>query len=80
MSGKSSVSASENQRAALSASRNRGEAARARAIMLTLSGWTSPRIAEAFGVHHDTVWLWCSDFAGGGTEGERRTRSGSSGE
>jgi len=25
---------------------------------LTLSGWTSPRIAEAFGVREDTVRLW----------------------
>lgn len=31
--------------------------------MLTLSGWTSPRIAEAFGVREDTVRLWRSDFA-----------------
>ena len=43
-------------------SRDRGEADRARAVLLTLSGWTSPRIAEAFGVREDTVRLWRSDF------------------
>jgi hypothetical protein len=60
MSGKSPVSANEDQLAALRAlagSRDRGEADRARAILLTLSGWTSPRIAEAFGVREDTVRL-----------------------
>ena len=71
MSGKSPVSASEDQRSALAAlagSRDRGEADRARAILLTLSGWTSPRIAEAFSVREDTVRLWRSDFSRGGTE------------
>jgi transposase len=71
MSGKSPVSASEDQRAtlmALAGSRDRGEADRARAILLTLSGWTSPRIAEAFSVREDTVRLWRSDFSRGGTE------------
>src|SRR5208337_1482814 len=66
MVGKSPVEASDDQRVALSAlagSRDRGEADRARAILLTLAGWTSPRIAEAFGVREDTVRLWRSDFA-----------------
>ena len=65
MGGKSPVEASDEQRVALSAlagSRDRGEADRARAILLTLAGWTSPRIAEAFGVREDTVRLWRSDF------------------
>jgi len=35
---------------------------------LTLSGWTSPRIAEAFGVREDTVRLWRGDFARGGVD------------
>jgi hypothetical protein len=26
--------------------------------LLTLPGWTSPKIAEAFGVREDTVRLW----------------------
>jgi hypothetical protein len=42
---------------------------RARAILLTLSVWTSPRIAEAFSVSEDTVRLWRSDFSRGGTDG-----------
>jgi len=69
MGGKSPVAASEEQRAALLAvagSRDRGEADRARAVLLTLSGWTSARIAEAFGVREDTVRLWRSDFGKGG--------------
>jgi transposase len=71
MSGKSPISASGDQRAGLailSGSRDRGEADRARAILLTLSGWTSPRIAEAFSVREDTVRLWRSDFSRGGTD------------
>ena len=69
MAGKSSLTATDEQRAALAplaGSRDRGEADRARAVVLTLAGWTSPRIAEAFGVREDTVRLWHSDFAGGG--------------
>ena len=53
MAGKSPVRADEEQRSALVAlshSRDRGEADRARAILLTLSGWTSGQIAQAFGV------------------------------
>jgi transposase len=69
MAGKSPVTAGEEQKTALrslAGSRDRGEADRARAILLTLSGWTSPRIAEAFGVREDTVRLWRSDFVRGG--------------
>lgn len=71
MAGKSPLTATDEQRAALSrlaGSRERGEADRARAVLLTLSGWSSPQIAEAFGVREDTVRLWRSDFAGGGVE------------
>lgn len=71
MAGRSPVTADEDQRralAALSASRDRGEADRARAVLLTLSGWTSVRIAEAFGVREDTVRLWRMHFAQGGVE------------
>lgn len=74
MAGKSPVVASGEQEAALrslAGSRERGEADRARAVLLTLSGWTSPRIAEAFGVREDTVRLWRSDFARGGVEALR---------
>ena len=58
MAGKSPVKASDEQRAALevlAVSRNRGEADRARAILLTLDGWTSARIAEVLRVREDTV-------------------------
>jgi transposase len=71
MAGKSSVVADEEQRRALivlSRSRDRGEADRARAILLTLSGWTSGPIAEAFGVREDTVRGWRSAFMTGGIE------------
>jgi transposase len=76
MAGKSPVEASEGQRGALRAlahSRDRGEADRARAILLTLTGWTSQRIAQAFGVREDTVRLWRSDFARGGVEALKAT-------
>jgi transposase len=61
MAGQSPLSATDEQRAALTAlagSRDRGEADRARAVLLTLAGWTSSHIAEAFGVRDDTVRLW----------------------
>ena len=76
MTGKSSLLATEAQRAALTVlagSRDRGEADRARAVLLTLAGWTSPRIAEAFGVREDTVRLWRSDFMNGGVEALKAT-------
>src|SRR5215208_1348768 len=71
MAGKSPVAATEEQRRALMAlshSRDRGEADRARAILLTLSGWTSGQIAEAFGVREDTVRFWRSAFMTDGIE------------
>jgi len=71
MAGKSPVTASDEHRIALLAlatSRDRGEADRARAVLLTLAGWTSPKIAEAFAVREDTVRLWRSDFAKRGVE------------
>jgi hypothetical protein len=40
----------------LAASRS-GEADRARAVLLTLNGWTSARIAEAFDAREDKVRL-----------------------
>jgi transposase len=74
MAGKSPVVADEDQRhalAGLARSRDRGEADRARALLLTLSGWTSPAIAAAFGVREDTVRLWRSAFMAGGVEALR---------
>src|SRR5271165_1530184 len=71
MGGVSRLTATEEQRltlTVLAGSRDRGEADRARAMLLTLAGWTSPRFAEAFGVREHTVRLWRSDFAGGGLD------------
>ena len=71
MAGKSPVTASAEQTRALEAlavSRDRGEADRARAMLLTLRGWTSSRIAEVFCVREDTVRFWRGDFARGGVE------------
>ncbi len=67
---KSPVMATDDQKMALKAmagGADRAEADRARAILLTLAGWTSARIAEAFGVREDTVRLWRSDFMRGGS-------------
>ena len=74
MAGKSPVVADEDQRRALAdlaGSRDRGEADRARAVLLTLSGWTGPDIGRAFGGREDTVRLWRSAFAQGGVEALR---------
>ena len=76
MAGQSSVVASAAQGRelmALSRSRDRGEADRARALLLTLAGWTSPQIAEAFGAREDTVRLWRSAFIEGGIDALRRS-------
>ena len=76
MSGKSPLCATKEQQAelaVLAGSRDRGEADRARAIVLTLSGWTSGRIAKAFGVREDTVRLWRSDFMKGGVDALKAT-------
>ena len=65
MAGKTNVVANGQVRdvlRGLSASRDRGEANRARSILLTLEGWTAGRIAKAFGVREDTVRQWRSDF------------------
>lgn len=80
MAGRSRVTANEEQRAALKAmasGADRAEADRARAMLLTLSGWTSPQIAQAFGVREDTVRLWRSAFmAGGAAALARRVAAG----
>ncbi len=71
MAGTSPVSANDEQRRALAdlgRSRDRSEADRARTILLTLSGWTSPDIAAAFRVREDTVCLWRRAFMQDGVE------------
>lgn len=76
MTGRSPLSATDDQRASLTAlagSRDRGEADRARAVLLTLAGWTSRRIAEAFAVREDTVRLWRSDFMRDGVRALKAT-------
>lgn len=76
MAGKSPIVASEDERAqlrALARSSDRGEADRARAILLTLAGWTSARIAEVFCVREDTVRFWRGDFLRGGVEALKAT-------
>ncbi len=75
MAGKSPLTAPDEDRArlrVLAESRDRGEADRARAILLTLEGWTSGRISQAFAVREDTVRLWRSDFMAGGAQALRR--------
>jgi DNA-directed RNA polymerase specialized sigma24 family protein len=70
MAGRSPVTATEEQKAALKVlaqGADRAEADRARALLLTLDGWTSARVAQAFGVREDTVRLWRSDFARAGS-------------
>jgi len=76
MAGKSPVAVDEEQRQglmALSHARDRGEADRARAILLSLSGWTSGQIAEAFGVREDTVRFWRSAVTAGGIEALKKS-------
>jgi transposase len=71
MVGKSPVRATPEQVKLLEATAgggDRAEADRARSILLTLRGWTSSRLAEAFGVREDTVRLWRSQLMYGGVE------------
>jgi transposase len=74
MAGISPVTATQEQTTALKVlarGPDRAEADRARALLLTLKGWTSARIAQAFGVREDTVRLWRSDFSRGGVDALR---------
>jgi hypothetical protein len=66
MAGRSSLVATAEQEAelrVLSRSDVRGEADRARAILLTLQGWTSEEVAEAFGVTSEAVRHWRGWFS-----------------
>ena len=76
MAGRSSLVASAEQETALRAlacSSMRGEADRARAVLLTLAGWTAPEIGEAFGTTEDAVRRWRQWFAQGGVDALRST-------
>jgi len=74
MAGHPRVVASAEQLGALqelAGSDRRDEADRARAIVLSVNGWTSGQIARAFGVTPDSVRRWRSWFAAGGVDGLR---------
>src|SRR3569623_499542 len=75
MPGKSKLSAEAAEQAALRAlskSEHRGEADRARAILLTLEGRKAEEIGAVLGVHVSTVRNWRGYFAHGGVAGLRR--------
>ena len=55
----------------LARSERRDEADRARAMLLSLEGWTSEAIGVAFGVTADSVRHWRGWYASGGVEGLR---------
>jgi len=57
----------------LAGSEVRGEADRARAILLTLQGWTSLKVAGAFGVTPEAVRHWRGWFAERGVDALRST-------
>ena len=80
MAGKSTLTADAAEQAtlgALSKSEQRGEADRARAILLTLEGRPAEAIASVLGVHVSTVRNWRGYFAHGGVaELRRRPRPG----
>lgn len=87
MAGRSQVVATAEQVAALQVlaqSRRRDEANRARAILLSLEGWTSARLGAAFGVRADSVRRWRAWFRHGGVDALRASpppgRSGAKGE
>ncbi len=74
MAGRSSLVAGAEQEAelrVLSRSDVRGEADRARAILLTLQGWTGVQLAEAFGVTPDAVRHWRGWFSERGVDALR---------
>ena len=75
MPGKSQLTADDVEQAALRAlskSEHRGEADRARAILLTLEERKASEIAAILGAHISTVRNWRGYFAHGGVAGLRR--------
>ena len=75
MPGKSKLTADAAEQATLrdlSKSEHRGEADRARAILLTLEGRRAEDIAAVLGVHISTVRNWRGYFVHGGVAGLRR--------
>lgn len=59
---------------ALSRSRLRAEADRARAILLSAQGWSSPAIAEVVAVRADSIRRWRHQYRCGGIEALRAHR------
>ncbi len=55
----------------LAGSSRRDEADRARAILLSLDGWTSDRLSAAYGVGADSVRRWRVWFSKGGVDALR---------
>src|ERR1044072_8775614 len=75
MPGKSKLTADAAEQAVLrdlSKSEHRGEADRARALLLTLAGRGAGEIAAVLGVHISTVRNWRGYFVHGGVAGLRR--------
>jgi hypothetical protein len=78
MAGRPRVVATAEQREglrALAGSVDREEADRARAILLSLEGWSSFRIAEAFSVKPDSVRHWRWTFGREGISGLRARKA-----
>jgi transposase len=78
MSGQSSIEGSAEQREelrGLAGSSDREEADRARAILLSLDGWTSERISAAFCVQADSVRHWRWIFGRAGVAGLRARKA-----
>jgi len=78
MSGQSWIEATAEQREALrglAGSSDREEADRARAVLLSLDGWTSERIAAAFCVQPDSVRHWRWIFGRAGVAGLRARKA-----
>ena len=78
MAGRPRVVATVEQRGelrALAGSSDRAEADRARAILLSLEGWSSVRIAEAFSVEPDSVRHWRWTFGREGVAGLRARKA-----
>jgi transposase len=78
MPGRSKLTADDEERAALrrlSKSTERGEADRARAILLTLDGRRAEAIAAALGVHVSTVRNWRGLFLHGRVAALRRRKA-----
>ena len=57
----------------LALSAQRDEADRARAVLLSLQGWTSGPVARAFGVTPDSARRWRTWFTAEGVDGLRAT-------